>query len=501
MTTTQREVFEISPPEPNHEAERGVIGSIMLDPAALADIKDPLSPRDFASKRPGRFYAAACAIARRGERPLPEAMRIQLQTDGCWWESDLLPLLEIAEAVPSAKSIDTFAKAVKENARARAAFDAAREAQRMISSGEYDAGSLDALIGELKALRNGGSAVVTTRLADIAPQPISWLWPGRIACGKLTLIAGAPGLGKSIATLDFAARVSRGEGWPGNPAATSEPGGVVLLSAEDDLADTVRPRLDAIGADVERIAALTTPKAYNPDTGREEYTPFNLKDGLPMLERAIAEVKACRLVVIDPVSAYLGNTDSHNNSEVRGVLAPLADLAARCGIAVITVSHLNKGGGDALTRVQGNIGFVAAARSAFIVIKDKADSGRRLFLPCKNNLGADDTGFAYRVVGNGAPKVEWETAPVAISADEAVAPDLHQRGPTPEACKEAEAWLRAVLSQGPRPAAELLSEAVADGITEGTLRRAKDALGIKVKKAGYQGQWMWILLSAQEHER
>jgi len=162
---------------------------------------------------------------------------------------------------------------------------------------------------------------VITCLADVTPRPVEWLWPARIALGKLTLIVGDPGLGKSFITLDLAGRVSRGTAWPDNPQARRDPGGVVLLSAEDDLADTIRPRLDAAGADVRRIAAITTVKRFDPATGKDKFEPFNLTAHLLALEQTIEQVGSCRLVIIDPISAYLGGTDSHKNADVRTAYA------------------------------------------------------------------------------------------------------------------------------------------------------------------------------------
>jgi len=324
----------------------------------------------------------------------------------------------------------------------------------------------------------GRGAVV--RLSDVEPQPVRWLHPYRIALGKLTVIAGNPGLGKSFLTLDYAARVSRGDGFADCPASTSQPGGVVLLSAEDDLSDTIRPRLDAAGADVSRVVALT-------------YPAFNLTDHLPILETAIGQADNCKLVIIDPISAYLGGADSHKDSEVRALLAPLADLASRYGVAVIAVSHLNKGNGDALTRFMGSLAFVAAARAAYVVTKDANDPARRLLLPVKNNIGIDDTGLAYRLEGGAMPRVEWESLPVRVSADEAVSSPDRKRGPAPKEREEAESWLLDFLAGGPQPAEVVFAEAGRVGITQATLRRAKDAAGVESKKQGKDGPWAWQL--------
>jgi putative DNA primase/helicase len=340
---------------------------------------------------------------------------------------------------------------------------------------------------------NGAPVVV--RLADVKPEPVAWLWPGRIAVGKLTLIAGDPGLGKSFLTLDLAARVSTGAGWPDRIGERIEPGGVVLLSAEDGIADTIRPRLDAAGADVSRIVALEAVRVIG-EGGRESARTFDLARDLPALEAAIREVERCRLVVIDPVTAYLGDTDSHKNAEVRGLLAPLSDMAARHGVAVVAVTHLNKsGGGPAIYRAMGSLAFAAAARAAWAVSKDKDDPRRRLLLPIKNNIAPDTGGLAYRIepLGvDGCPAVAWEPDPVSVSADDALAGDREGGGGRSERDDAAD-WLRDLLGHGPRPARDVEREAREAGYSIATVRRAKAAIGVVSRKPGFGGPWEWTL--------
>ncbi len=275
-------------------------------------------------------------------------------------------------------------------------------------------------------LERAGRAVIV-RLSDVEPESVEWLWPGRIALGKLTLVAGDPGLGKSFLTLDMAARVSTGAGWPDSPGQRTDPGGVVLLSAEDALGDTIRPRLDAAGADVSRIVALEAIRSVGDvrGGGRESARAFDLSRDLPTLEEAIRSVGDCRLVVIDPVTAYLGGVDSHKNADIRGLLAPLGALAERHRVAVVAVTHLNKAsGGPAIYRAMGSLAFAAAARAAWAVTKDEPDPRRRLFVPIKNNIAPDTGGLAYRIepLGvDGCPVVAWEPGPVNVSADDALA--------------------------------------------------------------------------------
>ncbi len=325
----------------------------------------------------------------------------------------------------------------------------------------------------------------TRRFADIQPQQIRWLWPTRIALGKLTLIAGDPGLGKSMLSASLATHVTTGRPWP-DGAACEHAGDVVLVSAEDDPADTLRPRLDAAGADVARVHLLDFVEEATED-GTERRS-FSLED-IEALDGLLAEIDA-RLVVIDPVSAYLGGTDSHKNADVRALLAPLAEMAARRGVAVVGITHLNKGGGAAMYRAMGSLAFVAAARAAYLVAKDPDDPDRRLMLPIKNNVGDDRTGLAYAIAEgvNGAPLVVWERDVIQTSADEALMPEDDR-----SELEEAEHFLLEILKHGPKPSREVLKEAKDAGISERTLNQAKAKLKVKSVKQEGSGRWCWRL--------
>lgn len=323
-------------------------------------------------------------------------------------------------------------------------------------------------------------------MSTVFPEDVTWLWPGRIPCGKLSLIIGDPGQGKSTATLDLAARVSRGLPWPDGGAAPW--GGVVLLTAEDGLADTVRPRLDAMEADVSRVAVLRGIKV----PGQAIPDPFRLDEDLVHLETAINQMGA-RLVVVDPISAYLGDSDSYKDADIRRVLAPLAALAERTGAAVVGVLHLTKDSQrKVLYRAQGSLGFVAASRAVFAVAADKDDPERRLLLPIKCNLGPTPPGLAFRLVPTGsAARVEWSEEPVTVGVEEALA------GPEPPQERsertEAENFLRNILADGPVEAKEVFAGAGALGIKDRTLNRAKASLKIKAEKDGFRGPWLWSL--------
>src|SRR5262249_26669033 len=258
---------------------------------------------------------------------------------------------------------------------------------------------------------------------------VEWFWPARLARGKVTLISGDPGLGKSLLLADFAARISAELAWPDRGRA---PGGsVILLSAEDGLADTIRPRVEGMGGDLRRVHVLEAV-----EIGETERV-FDLSRDVPQLETAIRDLGDVRLVGLDPVTAYLGGTDSHRDAALRGVLAPLARLAERYGVAVVIVGHLNKntrgrdGAVKALYRTGGTIALPAAARIAFVVAEHPEEPSLRVLTHQKNNLAAVPPTLGFRieettVLGpQGQPittaRVAWEADAVpGVTADAAL---------------------------------------------------------------------------------
>lgn len=333
---------------------------------------------------------------------------------------------------------------------------------------------------------------VTRRFDTIVPKPVSWLWPGRIALGKYTTIAGEPGLGKSQLTTYLAAKVATGGAWPEGEGRAPK-GSVIMVSCEDDPADTIAPRLLAVGADMGRVHELQAMRHQGTDR------TFNLAEDLAPLEDLIAELGDVRLVIIDPISAYLGGTDSHKNADVRALLGPLSDLAQRHAVAILGVTHLNKGTGNAMQRFTGSGAFVAAARAAYIVAKDGDDPDRRLFLPVKNNLGEDKTGFAYTIqsatVAGGIATSKIVFAPGLVDADANAVLAAQNGGGGDDgaasALDEAVDFLRTELADEPQPATAVKRSAGQAGIKDRTLRRAREALNVKPVKEGKR--WVWAL--------
>jgi len=331
---------------------------------------------------------------------------------------------------------------------------------------------------------------------QVVIRKVEWMMPGKLPLGKLVIFAGEPGTGKSRLSGSFGAVLTRGGQWPAQHG-KSMLGEVLIANFEDDIEDTTVPRLRAEGADLSRVHFLK---------GVSGGGYFDVVQHLGLLEQELASRPGVRYLVIDPISAALGHgksgIDSHNNSDVRSALRPLADLAARYRVCVVCVTHFNKGTGmKAISRVIGSIAFVAAARVAFVVLKDPDNPERHLMLQLKNNLAPDRDGLAFRTEevllqpeGVTAVRVIFEPEPVGMVADEVMA-DRSQINSRARAA--AEDFLLAQLEAGPKPAVAIFAEAIRKGISERTLKRAKHELRVESRRAG-KGSWMWALSGAAE---
>jgi putative DNA primase/helicase len=330
---------------------------------------------------------------------------------------------------------------------------------------------------------------------DVEREQVRWLWPSRIPRGKLTLFVGNPGTGKSLATIDLAARVSTGRAFPdGEP---SEPGDVLILTAEDDAADTVAPRLDAAGADSSRIARINSVKVTLAD-GAIGQSVFNLERDLAKLEEALGKHPGrFKLIIIDPLSAYLGTkVNSWRDAEVRSLLTPLTEFAMRTGIAVVGILHMRKSEADAMLRVSGSIAFVAAARAVWGFGPDPDNPASSIMVGVKNNLAPLGNALGFRIVAttvNDAPHIVWETKARNVDAEDVLGGNKKEKRDRAEKVAEAEEWLRDQLATMPLPEKQLTADAAKHGIAGRTLWRAKKRLNIESHKDGMTGPWYWEL--------
>lgn len=330
------------------------------------------------------------------------------------------------------------------------------------------------------------SAATRVRLADVQPEVVEWLWASRIPLGKLTVIDGDPGLGKSMLTIELAAKLSRGVALPEHGDLPAVEGTTLLLSAEDGLADTIRPRLEAAGADLTRIEALTAVKGVPPDLSNIAAI------------RSEALTIGAKLIVIDPIMAFLtSHTDSYKDSDVRRALRPLADLAQEIQAAVVIVRHLSKRtGGVAVHAGGGSVGIGGAARSVLIVAKDPDDESARIIASAKSNLEHEPASLRF-CVSKAAPdaiaaSIEW-LGDSHMNANQLLAHRDSTAGDDAGALECAMEFLRTVLADGPSDARDVIKEARGAGIAERTLDRAKARLGVKAEKSALSKKWRWSL--------
>jgi len=322
-------------------------------------------------------------------------------------------------------------------------------------------------------------------LADVGPQPVDWLWSNRIPHGTVTMIDGDPGLGKSTMTLDLAARVTVGAPMPLEER-TGVPAGVIVLSSEDLLAQTIRPRLDASGADNGRVFA------FDPST---DIAPLTFPEDISRLEAMIA-TRGVKLVIVDPLVAFLGeDINSHKDQDVRRALAPLQRMAERTNVAVIGIRHLNKSaGGNALYRGGGSIAIIGAARAGFLVALDPDDPQIRILAPTKANLAPPMPSLQFQVVnreGSDIPKIAWRGASER-SASELVGQSVSDEEKS-AALEDAVDFLHEILWDGDMPAKEVQLEAKRRGLSWRTIKRAKRKAGVESQKSDFKGQWIMTM--------
>ena len=339
--------------------------------------------------------------------------------------------------------------------------------------------------------------VILTCGTDLTPEPYRWLWQYWLAMGKLHILAGAPGQGKTTIALAMAATITIGGRWP--DGSRCAPGNVLIWSGEDDPADTLVPRLMAAGADRARCYFIEGARRGG------EVVPFDPARDLGQLLEAIEKIGGISLLVIDPVvSAVTG--DTHKNGEVRRALQPLVDLAAKCDCAVLGITHFAKGGQgtDPAQRVVGSVAFTAVARVVMVAAKVKGDEeGRdaRILARSKSNVGPDDGGFQYHLEqseplpGIHASHIAWGKAVEGTARELLTDPDDGPQDDASDAVELLRAELDTVRWTSCDEAAKPLKAA---GFSKKQIWAASKKVGVMRKKDGMKGGWMWRLRDATE---
>jgi len=334
--------------------------------------------------------------------------------------------------------------------------------------------------------------VEIVRGSDIAIEPIRWLWKEWLASGKLHILGGPPGVGKTTISMDLAATVTIGGTWP--DGTQCDVGNVAIWSGEDDPADTLMPKLLASGADRSRIYFVTN--TIQGGTKR----PFDPAYDMEELRTKLAGIGSVQLLIIDPLVSAIA-ADSHKNAEVRRGLQPLADAASAGGFALLGITHFTKNSSnmEPIDRITGSLAFGALARIVLMATKNKKKDGSGafgIFCRGKSNLGGDDGGFSYDMdqvaltsyPGVVASRILWQEA-MAGSARQLL--DNHAGGENESALCAAKKFLADLLVV-PQPMTSVRAAAEDAGYAWATIRRAQTALGVKSQKNGMSGGWIWF---------
>jgi len=334
---------------------------------------------------------------------------------------------------------------------------------------------------------------------DLVPEPVRWLWNGWLALGKLAILAGAPGTGKTTCALSMAATITKGGRWPDKGKCPL--GDVLIWSGEDDPSDTLLPRLIASGADSSRVHFIHAIRE------RGEERSFDPSKDTPALMEAARKLPELRFILLDPVANAVAG-DSHNNTEVRRALQPLVDFAIQADSALLGITHFAKGGAgqDPTQRVIGSVAFSAVARVVLVCAKTKDEQGndRRILARSKSNIGPDDGGFTYTLEqkealpGIWTSHTVWGEVVIGSARDLLADPnETSKKAPFNEAAD----FLRQCLATGSTPQKTVLSEAKEAGISLITLRRAAGRIGVLKRKGGMKDGWYWRLPTAEDAQK
>jgi len=319
------------------------------------------------------------------------------------------------------------------------------------------------------------------QLRDIEPRKVDWLWPEKLARGRISLIAGDPGIGKSWLSLDIASIVSRGGQWP--DGTSCDPGRVILINCEDDFKDTVRPRLDLLGANLENIYEL---EGYE-EQGYIHQVTF---EDFDIFEQVI-DSHMPSLIIVDPVSAYFGqNTDNYRDTSVRNALRPLAEMIMENGVALLLVAHLNKSiDQQGLYRVSGSIQFSGAARTTYLVTIDPKEPERRLMVCAKNNLGPARFGHAYSIDPDSDQPIRWEPEPLTERDLESLLPGGMRKD---EDTEEISKYLKdeASKNRGVLRPSDVKKSMAEGGYQWSSVQRARRHAGFTAVNKGEA--WLWV---------
>ncbi|TVQ75688.1 MAG: hypothetical protein EA380_10225 [Phycisphaeraceae bacterium] len=492
LPQTPRESSDLRHPA-DVESERALLGAMLIGGGQVVEqIRKSILAAMFTEPAHEAIFVACCEAPNADDAGLDTSMLASALSGDASVAALGGPqyLARLAEQVGSAANANHYANKVRRAWQRRqlalcaegicfaVASDDEPDSEDILRMGD----EVRALCGEVASGKHR-SRLRMTSLADITPERVRWLWPSRLAHGEITLLNAEPGVSKSILSVDIAARLSHGDAWPLGTGDAPERGRVLIIAGEDCPSRTIRPRLDAAGADLDMVDIVDVRDG-------DEHRPPDLGD-LPEIREAV-ERKRPQLLIIDPLAAAMpGGTDMTDAVTARRALSPLSRLAREYDFAALIVHHNRKSAdGLALHRVSGSAQFAATARIVLGLAPDPDDDEQVGLFGLKNNLARVPETLLYRVVdAGGVPRIEW-TGTDDRKADAFFGAAARNSCETP-----AIAFLRESLANGPRPASEIESKAAELDISKSQLRTAKGRLGVASKRqAGVtNGPWLWSM--------
>lgn len=478
------------------EAERAVLGAIITDNSLLSQAA-VLQAQDFGNSAHRLIFGTIAELSKAGTAAdiitVTQALTAKRQLSAVGGAGYVASLYD-GRLLPA--SLGHWVALVRQGAARRLAEKEAEALQALAPNPAVSTEQLAARFAEASATLESYQKPATSylsRVSDVQPQAVDWLWEGRIPKGTLTVFDGDPGRGKGLVVCDLAARITTGRDMPdGSPGAV---GRVLYLTTEDAISFVVRPRLDVARANIDLVFVLTP--------GSEALIKF--PDNCDLLKRSVRELEAA-LVIIDPLSAFLGDSiNSHKDSDIRRALTPLHQLAEGTGVSIIGIRHLNKSNGvSAMYRGGGSIAIAAAARSLVVFGSDPEQQGDRIMGWVKLNIAELPCSLRYQVetvvhpalkdkYGKPAEiaKVRW-LGESDVHADQLVqaAPDPEHQSQLDEGCE----LIRQIFGDSTQVLAMEAEKALRDaGISDGTKARARRKLGVASRKSSFNGKWEWFL--------
>ena len=482
----------------NIDAEKTILGAILLDNAAHSEATEKLDASDFSLDSHQRIFLR-----------MTDLMNAQRAVDIVTLANDLARhkeietvggvayLASLTEGLPLRPVIEDYIRIVKDKSHLRRlmAICSSTIARAADQSETY----LEIADWMTSAVAGVGSKATPVRarvvcLADVEAKSVRWLWEPYVPLGMVSMISGDPGAGKSYVALAIAAGVTRGITRGG---LQHEPGGVLYLTLENPIAEVIRPRLDSLEGDPSRVWVVNG-TIYEDQNGTDDRGIITLDD-LDLLDETI-EANSVRLVVIDPLTSFFGGGKNLNHSnDTRPVFDRLAKMAEKHDLAVLVIRHNNKQqGGRAIYRGAGSVDMTGAVRSEMLAAVSPENPEQRALAHIKTNIGPQGRtqGYVIEPDGQSGVRFAW-TGELALTAEQLnAAPEAPE---TKTKQDEAREWLTELLREGSQTQKDVEARAEAAGLKWRTVRRAKDDCSeIKSRKASMGAGWIWYLDAARE---